>query len=97
MHIRKLLMPMALAFSIPLAGCAGNYAVEGAGLGAAAGAAVAAVTGEDIVTYAAAGAAVGGIAGYFKDKDDDCDGFVNDNDRYLDDDCRDDPRFANYF
>ena len=52
---------------------------------AAAGAGIAAITGGDIATYALAGAAAGGLAGYFVDKDGDCDGYNNN--RYLDDDC----------
>jgi len=82
----KLLLAPALALStMSLSACAGNYAGEGAGLGALAGAGVAAVTGGDIVTYALAGAAAGGLAGYFVDKDRDCDGYGDNG--YLDDDC----------
>lgn len=82
----KLLLAPALALStMSLGACAGNYAGEGAGLGALAGAGVAAVTGGDIVTYALAGAAAGGLAGYFVDKDGDCDGYGDNG--YLDDDC----------
>ncbi|NTZ41806.1 hypothetical protein G7A66_01620 [Altererythrobacter sp. SALINAS58] len=76
----------ALALStLSLGACAENYAAEGALGGGALGAATAAITGGDIATYALAGAAAGGLAGYFVDRDDDCDGY-NDN-RYLDDDC----------
>lgn len=82
----KFLMVPALALStMTLGACAENYAVEGAGVGAAGGAAIAAVTGGDIATYALAGAAAGGLAGYFVDKDDGCDGY--DRNGYLDDDC----------
>ena len=48
-------------------------------------------------TYALAGAAAGGVAGYFVDKNDRCDGYGRDG--YLDDDCfgtrgyPDDPRY----
>ena len=49
------------------------------------GAAIAAVTGGDIATYALAGATAGGLAGYFVDKNDGCDGY--DRNGYLDDDC----------
>ncbi|MXO85299.1 hypothetical protein GRI38_04580 [Altererythrobacter aurantiacus] len=94
----KILLAPALALSaLPLAGCAENYAAEGAIGGAAAGAGLAAITGEDIETYALAGALAGGAVGYFVDKDDGCDGYNND--RYLDDDCfgldgyPDDPRY----
>ncbi|MEP2234886.1 MAG: glycine zipper domain-containing protein [Alteripontixanthobacter sp.] len=97
MNIRKTLVPLAAASALSLSACAENYAVEGAGLGAAAGAAAAAITGEDLETYALAGAAIGGIAGYFKDKDNDCDGFYDRNGRYVDDDCRNDSRYSRYF
>ncbi|RPF70288.1 glycine zipper domain-containing protein [Aurantiacibacter spongiae] len=80
-----LLAPALLASTIGLSACADNYAVEGGLAGAAAGAGIAAVTGADIQTYALAGAAAGGLAGYFVDKNDDCDGYNNN--RYLDDDC----------
>ena len=94
----KLLLAPALALStVGLAGCAENYAVEGAAVGAAAGAGIAAITGGDIETYAAAGAAAGGLAGYFKDKDNDCDGYYDRNGRYIDDDCRNDDRYRDYF
>ncbi len=43
------------------------------------------MTGEDFETFALAGAAAGGLAGYFVDRNDDCDGYYNDD--YLDDDC----------
>ncbi len=97
--IPRMLAAPALALStLSLGACAQNYALEGAAVGAAAGAAVAAITGEDIVTYAAVGAAAGVIAGYFTDKDDDCDGFYDNNRRgYLDDDCRDDGNYRDYW
>lgn len=82
----KILFAPALAMSaLGLSACAENYALEGAGLGAAAGAGIAAVTGGDIKTFALAGAAAGGLAGYFADKDNGCDGY--DRNGYLDDDC----------
>lgn len=82
----KMLLAPALALStLTLGACAENYAVEGAAVGAAAGAGLAAVTGADLKTYALAGAAAGGLAGYFVDKDDGCDGY--DRNGYLDDDC----------
>lgn len=84
--MNKLLLAPALAASaLSLGACAENYGVEGAVAGAAAGAGLAAVTGGDFQTFALAGAAAGGLAGYFVDKDDDCDGYYDD--RYLDDDC----------
>lgn len=83
---RKMLIAPALALStMSLGACAENYAAEGALGGAALGAAAAAVTGEDFETFALAGAAAGGLAGYFVDRNDDCDGYYNDD--YLDDDC----------
>lgn len=97
MNTKILLAPTLALSALGLGGCAENYAAEGAGLGAAAGAAAAAITGEDFETYALAGAAIGGIAGYFKDKDDDCDGFYERGGRYLDDDCRGDDRYARYW
>ena len=95
---KQILIAPALALSaLSLSACAENYAAEGSLAGAAAGAGIAAVTGGDITRYALAGAAAGALAGYFVDKDDDCDGY--DNDGYLDDDCFDtrgypvDPRY----
>jgi len=95
--VNRLILAPALAVStLTLGACSENYAVEGGLAGAAAGAGVAAVTGEDLETYALAGAAAGGLAGYFVDKDDDCDGYGEDG--YLDEDCfgeegyPDDPR-----
>ena len=85
MNKKILLTPALAASALGLSACAENYAVEGAAVGAAAGAGLAAVTGADIQTYALAGAAAGGLAGYFVDKDDGCDGY--DRNGYLDDDC----------
>lgn len=93
----KLLLAPALAISsLSLGACAQNYAVEGAAVGAAAGAAGAALLGGDITTYALAGAAIGGVVGYAKDKNDTCDGYYGDG-RYVDDDCRYDDRYARYW
>ncbi len=83
-NLKKALLPAAL-MAIPLAGCADNYAAEGAGAGGLLGAGVAAVTGGDIVTGAAVGAAAGAAAGYFVDKNDGCDGYNRRGE--LDDDC----------
>ncbi|MCP9223223.1 glycine zipper domain-containing protein [Erythrobacter sp. LQ02-29] len=85
MKSRLLIAPVALLSAVSLSACAENYAAEGAAGGGALGAAVAAVTGGDIVKYALAGAAAGGLAGYFVDKNDGCDGY--DRNGYLDDDC----------
>ncbi len=82
----RILITAALASStLSLGACAENYAAEGGIAGAAAGAGIAAVTGGDIATYALAGAAAGGLAGYFVDTDDGCNGY--DRNGYLDDDC----------
>lgn len=96
--MKTLMTSAALAAStLTLGACADNYAAEGGLAGAAAGAGIAAVTGEDIKTYALAGAAAGGLAGYFIDKNDDCDGYSRNG--YLDEDCfgrrgyPDDPRY----
>lgn len=97
MKMRILVAPALAASALSLTACAENFAAEGAGLGAAAGAAAAVITGEDLETYTLAGAAIGGIAGYFKDKDNDCDGFYDRNGRYVDDDCRNDDRFRDFF
>ena len=85
MNMKLLLAPALMGSALTLGACAENYAVEGAAVGAAAGAGIAAVTGADIQTYALAGAAAGGLAGYFVDKNDGCDGYNRDG--YLDDDC----------
>ena len=93
----KLLLALALALStMGLGACAQNYAVEGAAAGAAAGAGLGAILGEDIKTYALAGAAIGGVVGYASDKNDRCDGYYGDG-RYVDDDCRYDDRYRRYW
>ncbi|GGD51394.1 hypothetical protein GRI62_06105 [Erythrobacter arachoides] len=96
MTSKMLIAPALVASAFGLGGCAQNYAVEGGLAGAAAGAAVAAITDQDITTYALAGAAVGAVVGYVSDKDDDCDGYYYDG-RYVDDDCRSDDRYRRYF
>ena len=93
----KLFLAPALAVStLGLGACAQNYGVEGAGLGAAAGAGLGAILGDDITTYALAGAAIGGVVGYATDKNDECDGYYGDG-RYVDDDRRYDDRYARYW
>ena len=72
MQIRKLMIPTVAIASLGLGACSQNYAVEGAGLGAAAGAGVAAVTGEDVATGAAIGAAAGAAGGALIKKDGNC-------------------------
>ncbi|KLE35536.1 glycine zipper domain-containing protein [Aurantiacibacter luteus] len=96
MKNKILLAPALIASSMGLTACAENYAVEGGLAGAAAGAAVAAITDEDITTYALAGAAIGAVVGYVSDKNNRCDGYYYDG-RYVDDDCRNDDRYRRYF
>ena len=96
MNTKLFLVPALAVSSLSLGACAQNYAVEGAAVGAAAGAAGAALLGGDIKTYALAGAAIGGVVGYAKDKNDTCDGYYGDG-RYVDDDCRYDDRYARYW
>lgn len=83
--MKVLLFPALALSTLGLGGCAENYAAEGGLAGAAAGAGAAVLTGGDVATYALAGAAAGGLAGYFVDKDEGCDGY--DRNGYLDDDC----------
>ncbi len=85
------LLGAAMAMPFTLGACAGNYAVEGAAVGAAAGAVVAGATDRDVGRGAAIGAAAGAVAGYFIDKNNRCDGY--DRNGRLDDDCRNDPRY----
>ena len=61
--LSKIFLPVAAAGALAFAGCAGNYAGEGALAGAAGGAAIGAVTGGNVVQGAAIGAAAGGVAG----------------------------------
>jgi hypothetical protein len=82
----RIFLASALACSaLSLSACANQYGAEGAGIGAVAGAGLAAATGGDVAAYAIAGAVAGGLAGYFIDKDPGCDGY--DRNGYLDDDC----------
>ncbi|WP_370030965.1 YMGG-like glycine zipper-containing protein [Qipengyuania mesophila] len=96
MNTKLLLAPALAVSSLSLGACAQNYAVEGAAAGAAAGAGLGLLLGDDIETYALAGAAIGGVIGYAKDKNDRCDGYYGDG-RYVDDDCRYDDRYARYW
>ena len=96
MKTKILFAPALAAASLSLGACAQNYAVEGAAAGAAAGAGLGAILGDDITTYALAGAAIGGVVGYAKDKNDRCDGYYGDG-RYIDDDCRYDDRYSRYW
>ncbi len=79
------MVPVAALAALSLTACAGNYAAEGAGIGALGGAAVGAISGGDVVAGAAIGAAAGAAAGYFVDKDKRCNGY--DRRGRLDDDC----------
>jgi len=97
MNRKTLLLPLLGASALSLGACAENYAAEGGLAGAAVGAGVGVLTGEDIATYAAAGAVAGGLAGYFVDKNENCDGYYDREGRYLDDDCRNDSRYRDYF
>lgn len=63
---------IAIAAAASVAGCAANYAGEGALGGAAIGAAASAVSGGNVARGAAAGAAVGGVGGALVRKDGRC-------------------------
>ncbi|MEM1131567.1 glycine zipper domain-containing protein [Alterisphingorhabdus coralli] len=83
--MRKVMLAVPVAMALTVSACAGNYAAEGAGVGAVGGAIISGVTGGDVIEGAAIGAAAGAAVGYFVDKNDECDGY-NRNGR-LDDDC----------
>ncbi|GAB5347572.1 hypothetical protein [Alteriqipengyuania sp. 357] len=85
MKSRIALILVAMISALSLSACAENYSAEGGIGGAAVGAGIAAITGGDVARYALAGAAAGALAGYFVDKNDNCDGY--DRDGYLDEDC----------
>ena len=61
--MRRFLIPALSAGALMLAGCAGNYAGEGALAGAAVGAGVGAVTDGNVGRGAAIGAAAGAVGG----------------------------------
>lgn len=67
-----LLAPILLGSSVAMAGCAHNYAAEGALAGAAAGAGISAATGGDVGTGAAVGAAAGAVGGALIKKNGHC-------------------------
>ena len=77
--MKKFFLMIAPAPLMILGACADNYAVEGAVVGAGAGA----ILGDE--TGAAIGAAAGGVIGSQIKKDGDCDGY--DRDGRLDPDC----------
>jgi hypothetical protein len=74
--------PILCAGALTLAGCASNYAGEGALVGGAAGAGIGALTGGDVGTAAAIGAAAGGVAGATKKKHNNCYRYDNHGNRY---------------
>lgn len=85
--MRKLFIPVLAAGALGMAGCAGNYAGEGALAGGALGAGVGAVTGGNVGTGAAIGAAAGAVAGSQVDKDKGCYRYDRNGNRYWDRDC----------
>ena len=68
----RVLTPILCAGALALAGCASNYAGEGALVGGAAGAGIGALTNGDVGTSAAVGAAVGGAVGATQHKHSNC-------------------------
>ncbi len=72
--IRSLTIPLSAAvLALSLAACGANQgdrALSGAGLGAAAGAGAAAITGGNVLTGTVIGGAAGAVAGALTDQDD---------------------------
>lgn len=66
------ILPILAASALSLSACAGNYAGEGALVGAASGAAVGAITEGDVAEGAAIGAAAGAVGGALIKKDGRC-------------------------
>jgi len=86
--MRGMIFAATAAGALALAGCAGNYAGEGALAGGAVGAGVGAVTGGDVAEGAAIGAAAGGVGGaLIKKNDHGCYRYDRDGNRYWDRDC----------
>ncbi|KPH61475.1 glycine zipper domain-containing protein [Novosphingobium aerophilum] len=85
--MRKLILPILAAGAFSIAGCASNYAGEGALAGGALGAGVGAITGGDVGTGAAIGAAAGAVAGSTAKKHDGCYRYDRRGNRYWDRDC----------
>ncbi|MFC0203122.1 hypothetical protein [Novosphingobium soli] len=85
--MRKIILPLLAVGAFSMAGCAGNYAGEGALAGGALGAGVGAIAGGDVGTGAAVGAAAGALAGSQVDKDKGCYRYDRNGDRYWDRDC----------
>ena len=90
--MRRMIMAATAAGALALAGCAGNYAGEGALAGGAVGAGVGAVSGGDVGEGAAIGAAAGAVGGALIKKDGrrdrrGCYRYDRDGDRYWDKRC----------
>lgn len=83
----KMILPILAAGCFGMAGCASNYAGEGALAGGALGAGVGAVTGGDVATGAAIGAAAGAVAGSTAKKNDGCYKYDRYGERYWDRNC----------
>lgn len=81
--MRKIIIASLMLGSVAtMGGCARNYVGEGALVGAAAGAGVAAVAGGDVGTGAVIGGAVGAAGGSQIKKDRDCIRYDRSGDRY---------------
>lgn len=89
--MRRMIMAATAAGALALAGCAGNYAGEGALAGGAVGAGVGAVSGGDVGEGAAIGAAAGAVGGALLKKDGrrdrGCYRYDRNGDRYWDKRC----------
>lgn len=85
--MRSMISSGLIAGALLLAGCASNYAGEGALAGAALGVGVGAVSDVDMGTGAAVGAAAGAVIGSQIDKDKGCYKRDRNGDRYWDPDC----------
>lgn len=85
--MRKFILPLVAAGAFSLAGCASNYAGEGALAGGALGAGVTAVAGGNPVAGAAIGAAAGAVAGSTAKKHNGCYRHDRHGNRYWDRDC----------
>jgi hypothetical protein len=82
--MNRLKSAFLVAACVPgLAACATNYAGEGALGGAAVGAAAGLLTGGNVVRGAAVGAAVGGVAGTLIRKDGKCSRYDDDGREFL--------------
>ncbi|MCJ2181890.1 glycine zipper domain-containing protein [Novosphingobium sp. 1949] len=87
-QVSKWVLPALTVFSFAMAGCASNYAGEGALAGGAVGAGIGAATGGDVGTGAAIGAAAGAVAGsQVNKKEKGCYKVDRYGERYWDRDC----------